>query len=140
MLSRGISDPFREMQSLHRQMDRLISQAMGGGGAGFPAMNVYGSEDGVAITAEMPGVTKEDLELSVHRDIITLKGERKSQLDDGASWHRRERGSGRFTRTLSLPFAVDPEHVEASLSEGILKLSLRRPEEDKPRRIQINAS
>jgi HSP20 family protein len=88
----------------------------------------------------VPGVAKDDLEISVHRDTVTLKGERKGQVDGARAYHRRERGSGRFTRTLSLPFAVDPEQVEASLSDGMLHLSLSRPENDNPRRIEVNAA
>lgn len=133
-------DPFREMRRLTREMDRLAAQGTGqgsGAGAGFPAMNVYTGQDGVAITAEVPGMTKEDLEISVHRDTVTVKGERKGKIEGATAYHRRERGTGRFNRTLSLPFAVDPEQVEASLSGGILHLSLRRPESDKPRRIDV---
>ena len=89
----------------------------------------------------MPNVAKDELEISVHRDTLTLKGERKPPRVEGqTSYHRRERGAGRFVRTLSLPFPVDPERVEADLEDGVLRLSLARPESDKPRTIQINAS
>lgn len=132
-------DPFREMRRLQSEMSRLM-QAAAPAAAGFPAMNVHAGPDGVAVTAEMPGVARDDLEVSVHRDTLTLKGERRGpQLEDGSGYHRRERGAGRFVRTLSLPFPVDPERVEASLEDGVLRLSLARPESDKPRTIQINA-
>ena len=108
---------------------------------GFPPMNVYVSQDGVAITAELPGVAEDELEISVHRDTVTLSGERKAaehlQNSDDKLFHRRERGRGRFSRTLSLPFQVAPENVEANLENGVLRLSLERPESDKPRRIQL---
>jgi HSP20 family protein len=138
MLTTVTSDPFREMRRLHREMDRLMSQAPGGA-AGFPAMNVYAGPDGVAVTAEVPGVSADDLEISVHRDTVTLKGERRRDAEGVRGFHRRERGAGRFVRTLSLPFAVDPDRVEAQLSDGVLHLSLHRPESDKPRRIEVRA-
>ena len=140
MLSPMTRDPFREMRRLHREMDRLMSAGAASGGAGFPAMNVHAGPDGVAITAEMPGVARDDLEISVHRDTVTLRGERRNAVEGAKGYHRRERGTGRFTRTLGLPYAVDPEQVEARLADGVLELSLRRPESDKPRRIEITAS
>ena len=133
-------DPFREMRALTRQMDRLMSQGGTGAAAGFPAMNVYAGPDGVAITAEVPGVDRDALEISVHRDTVTLKGERGNQVEGAKGYHRRERGAGRFSRTLSLPFPVDPEKVEASMADGMLRLSLHRPESDKPRRIKVRAA
>lgn len=139
MFTRMTSDPFREMRRLHREMDRLMAVGAAGGGLGFPAMNVHAGSDGVAITAEVPGVAKDDLEISVHRDTVTLKGERGTQVEGATVYHRRERGAGRFARTLTLPFPVDPEKVEAELSDGVLRLSLHRPESDRPRRIEVSA-
>ena len=134
-------DPLREMRRLQSEVNRLFQSAAPMQGMGFPAMNVHAGSDGVAITAEMPGVAKDDLEISVHRDTLTLKGERKRpELEGQQGYHRRERGTGRFVRTLSLPFPVDPEKVDASLEDGVLRLSLARPESDKPRTIQINAN
>ncbi|PRY92834.1 heat shock protein Hsp20 [Hasllibacter halocynthiae] len=139
---RTSTDPFYEMRRLTRQMDRLMSQPAAGaaGGGAFPPMNVHAGPDGIAITAEVPGLSADDLEISVHRDTVTLKGQRDAAPEGAKAWHRRERGTGRFVRTLSLPYAVDPEKVEASLADGVLKLSLHRPEADKPRRIEVKAS
>ena len=134
-------DPFGEMRRLQSEMNRLFQSALPAGGAAFPLMNVYASQDGVAVTAELPGVGEGDLEISVHRDTVTLSGERKDPADfpasDDRQFHRRERGRGRFSRTLSLPFQIEPENVEAHLENGVLRLSLQRPESDKPRRIQV---
>ena len=139
MFTMTTADPFREMRRLTRQMDRLMAQSAGAGAGGVPAMNVYAGQDGIAITAEVPGLAADDLELTVHRDTVTLKGERSAAPEGARAVHRRERGAGRFVRTLSLPYAVDPETVEASLSDGVLKLSLHRPEADRPRRIEVSA-
>lgn len=136
-------DPFRELRRLQDEMSRLLQAAPPGAASGFPAMNVHAGPDGVAVTAEMPGVAREDLEISVHRDTVTLRGERRAPEGagggDAKGYHRRERGQGRFVRTLSLPFQVDPDRVEATLSDGVLRLSLQRPESDKPRTIAIAA-
>lgn len=133
-------DPLRDMRRLQAEMSRLLQAASPMGDLSFPAMNVFAGPDGVAVTAEMPGVSKDDLQISVHRDTLTLKGERKGAQTEGpTAYHRRERGVGRFVRTLSLPFPIDPEKVDASLEDGVLRLSLARPESDKPRTIQVKA-
>ena len=140
LIPMNAGDPFREMRRLHREMDRLMSRPGTGIAGGFPATNVHAGRDGVAITAEVPGVSADDLEISVHRDTVTLKGERKPSVEGAIAYHRRERGAGRFARTLTLPFAVHPERVEASLADGVLHLSRHRPESDKPRRIEVKAA
>lgn len=137
----GGADPFTELRRLQEEMDRLMG-GLGvsgrlGPAAGFPAVNIYGGADGIAVVAELPGVEKDDLDVQVHRDTLTLRGSRKPAADKEASFHRRERRAGSFTRTIQLPFAVDPARVEAHLENGVLRLSLPRPEEEKPRRIQI---
>lgn len=135
-------DPFRDMRRLQSEMNRLFQTAAGASAAeSFPAMNIYASQEGVALTAELPGVARDDLEISVHRDTVTLKGERREpEGEEIRGFHRRERGRGRFVRTISLPFQIDPERVEASLENGVLRLSLQRPENDKPKTIAVKAS
>lgn len=134
-------DRLREMQRLQSEVNRLFHTAFPSRAASFPPMSVYATPDGVAITAELPGVAEDELEINVHRDTVTLTGERKDPVESEGSgeksFHRRERGRGRFSRTLSLPFPVDSESVEAHLKNGVLRLSLQRPESDKPKRIQL---
>ena len=128
--------PFRDMRLLQEEVNRL-AQSAAAPQATFPAINVYAHQDGIVITAELPGVQQDDLEITVHRDTVTLRGERQDKLVDD---HRRERGSGTFVRTFGLPFQVDPDKVDAKLKDGILTLSLQRPEHDKPKRIRVSAS
>jgi HSP20 family protein len=130
------ADPFRELRRLQEEMDRLAG-AFTPAATGFPAVNLYAGRDGIAILAELPGVAKDELEVHAHRDTLTLRGTRRPAAEDEAAYHRRERRSGAFTRTIQLPFRVDPERIEARLENGVLRLSLQRPEEDKPRRIEI---
>ena len=98
-------------------------------------MNVYASADGIAVVAELPGVEKDDLEVQAHRDTLTLRGDRRPPAEREEAYHRRERRSGPFTRSITLPYRIDPDRIEAQLENGVLRLSLPRPEEDKPRRI-----
>jgi HSP20 family protein len=132
----GGADPFRELRRLQEEMDRLAG-AFTPPAASFPAVNLYAGRDGIAILAELPGVAKDELEIHAHRDTLTLRGTRRPAAEDEAAFHRRERRSGAFTRTIQLPFRVDPERIEARLENGLLQLSLQRPEEDKPRRIEV---
>jgi HSP20 family protein len=132
-------DPFHEMRRIQDEMNRVL-QRTPQRESGYPAMNVYVSQDGVAVTAELPGVSEEDLEVSVHRDTVTLRGERKLERDEVSRYHRRERGGSSFARTVSLPFNVDPDKVEASYRNGVLRLSLHRPESDRPKRIPVRSS
>jgi HSP20 family protein len=134
----GGADPFRELRRLQEEMERLrVAGALAPATGGFPAVNLYAGRDGIAVLAELPGVAKDELEVHVHRDTLTLRGIRRPAAEDEAAYHRRERRSGAFTRTVQLPFRVDPERIEARLENGVLQLSLQRPEEDKPRRIEI---
>ncbi len=131
-------DPFRDMRRLQDEVNRLF-QTAAPPRAGFPAINVYAHQDGIVIMAELPGVRQDDLEITVHRDTVTLRGERRDQPEDALAYHRRERGRGRFARTFGLPFQVDPEKVEALLVDGVLTLTLQRHEQDKPKRIRVSA-
>jgi HSP20 family protein len=137
----GAVDPLRELRRLQEEMGQLMGAFAPTGGlptaAGFPAVNVYAGQEGIAVVAELPGVEKDDLEIHAHRDTLTIRGTRRPAAEKEEAYHRRERRGGAFTRTLQLPFRVDPERIEAQLEHGVLRLSLSRPEEDKPHRIEI---
>jgi len=125
----------REMNRVFESFDRSYTPA-----AGFPAMNVWMNEDGAVVTAELPGVQVKDLEINVVGETLTVSGERKpADLPKDAVYHRQERGQGKFTRTVDLPFAVDSGKVQATLEKGILRILLPRAEQDKPRKIVIKA-
>src|SRR5690606_31893910 len=95
-------------------------------------------EADVVLTAELPGVNPDDLDVSVVGDTVTLSGRREPDAsDDDARYHRRERWHGDFTRTLQLPFRIDVENVDATFKKGVLMLTLPRADEDRPRRIEI---
>ena len=106
----------------------------------YPAMNVWTDQDGAVITAELPGVNPEDIDISVQNDTLTLRGNRApDEVQEGGTYHRRERGSGSFTRSFQLPFQVASDQVEASYAKGVLSITLPRAEADKPKTIAIKA-
>jgi HSP20 family protein len=105
----------------------------------FPAVNVWEDSDAFHLEAEVPGLKQEDVNIAVtQRNVLTLSGERKAEDGEGR-WHRRERGFGRFQRVLRLPAPVDADKVEAKLENGVLRLTLPKHEDAKPRRIAVKA-
>lgn len=136
---------FREMERLRREMNALFDQVDRGPrlglAGGYPAMNAWANADGVIITAELPGIDPDDLEIAVQNNTLTLSGQRGQEaLDEEITYHRRERGSGQFQRTFQLPFEVEADEVEASYTNGVLSITLPRAESDKPKKIQVRAS
>ncbi len=137
----GLLDPFREIQRLQRDVNRLFSDVRHPAEAEFPPVNIWlGDADGV-VTAELPGADPQGLDISVVGDTLTISGAREAeQLKEGEAYHRQERNFGAFKRTLKLPFQVDANKVKATYERGILEITLSRAEEDKPRRIAIQAA
>jgi HSP20 family protein len=110
------------------------------GGTTYPAMNVWADEDGVIVTAELPGFDPEEIDISVVGETLTLKGSREPvELQEGATYHRRERGYGTFSRAFRLPFEVESDKVEAVFEKGMLQISLPRAEAEKPKKITVKA-
>lgn len=132
------SDPFDLMRRMTRDLDRGYAPRTA---AAFPAVNVWQGAEAVAVTAELPGVEPEDIDITVKENVLTISGERKAPDAAGeATWHRRERRFGRFSRAIRLPYEADPENVEARFGDGVLQIVVGRREEDKPRRIEIKAA
>jgi len=141
----GYRSPWQDMARLHQEVDRLFSDSfsMAGGrtAPNYPAINVWTNEDGAVITAELPGVDVNDIDISVVNDNLTLSGERKlEELKEDNQYHRRERGYGKFNRSFQLPFKVEADQVEALFENGILHLSLPRAEADKPKKITVKSA
>ncbi|MCA0906053.1 Hsp20/alpha crystallin family protein [Ruegeria marisrubri] len=133
------NDPFALMRSMMRDVDRFTPNRTAQ--SVFPAVNVWQGDDAIAITAELPGVDAADIDISVKNNVLTLSGERKvPTLPEGAKWHRSERGYGKFTRSIKLPFAATGDKVEARMADGVLRVVIGRPEEDKPKKIEIKAA
>ena len=135
----GGSDPFGEMRRLQDEVNRLFSSYQFAPTAAFPPVNAYANEDGIALTAQLPGVSQDDLDISVFRDTLTLRGKRQPEGTDRQAYHRRERGQGEFVRNISLPFSVDPYRVYATIQDGLLLISFPPPSPPPPRRIKVSA-
>lgn len=135
---------WREMERLRREMNRLFEGSVTGGlrrATGFPAMNVWTKDDGLIVTAEIPGVDIKDIDISVMNDTLTVSGQRTpDEVGEGVRYHRRERGYGRFGRSVQLPYPVEADNVEATFKDGVLSIALPRAEEDKPRKISVKGA
>jgi HSP20 family protein len=106
----------------------------------FPPVNVWEDPDTFRIEVEVPGLTQEQVHVSVtHKNQLTIQGERAGEEPGKGRWHRRERGFGRFQRVLKLPAPVDADKVEAKLENGLLQLTLPKAEEARPRKIAVKA-
>ncbi len=134
---------WQEMERLQREMNRLLESfppRRVQPAPSFPAMNLWVSDEGTIVTAEVPGIKPEDIDISVVNDLLTISGERlPEQVEENVRYHRRERGCGKFARSIQLPFAVDANKVEASFENGVLTINLPRKEEEKPKKIKVVA-
>ena len=103
-----------------------------------PALDLYQSNDNVVAVVELPGMRKEDIEISLHEGTLTISGERKNETGDNGNSERSERYVGKFRRSITLPSRVDASKVNATYKDGILTVTLPKAEEAKPRQIQVN--
>lgn len=126
----------RMLEDMRRMQDR-IEQAFGSMAPmpvmradWRPAIDVKETETGLAVTAELPGMTEQDVELSIDDDVLTIKGEKKSEsTKEEKGWHVQERSYGSFVRTLQLPFSPKPEDVTAEFTKGVLNVTVPKPPE-----------
>jgi len=134
---------FTELNRLQEEMNMLFDRFFGERtpvrNAGvFPAVNVTQDDDNVYITAELPGIPGKDLDITVEEDTVLIRGERKAEPEgEEISYHRRERGEGKFSRTVTLPTRIVADGATAETKDGILRLTLPKAEEVKPKKIEI---
>ena len=137
--SRGRS-LWREMDRLQREMNRLMDGVSRPASREFPALNVWANQEHALITAEVPGIDVDDLDISIVSDTLTLSGRRSlPQTEDDVQWHRHERWHDDFSRSLQLPFNIDSDNVEATYEDGVLRVTLPRAPEDQPRKISVES-
>lgn len=138
--------PLRELDQLRREMDRLWDQTMAPeqfrGRAGvYPLVNISEDHDQIFIRAELAGVKAEDIEITLQDNQLLLRGERKIIPEEKlVGYHRREREAGTFRRVVRLPGRVDASKVEAVFKDGILIITLSKPEEIKPKQITVKSA
>ena len=135
---------WREMDRLQHDMNRLFGDMSVNRmrkAPSFPAINVWAAEDSAKITAELPGINKDDLEINVTGDTLTLSGVREQDdLPEDARYHRQERRYGDFSRSIQLPYTVNVNKVKAVFKNGVLTVELPRVEAEKPKKITVKAS
>ena len=130
---------------LRREMDALFRHYGGAGvparSGAFPLVNLYETEDAYVLTAELPGVKREDIHVALEGSTVSLRGERKIEYprEQGVGFHRLERQSGSFRRAFDLPVEIDADKVEAVHSNGVLMLRLPKAPEHRPRQIAVKA-
>lgn len=139
---RPSSSMWEEMDKLQREMNRLFDSSYvnrNGANLDFPGINVWTKADtGQVITAELPGIDVDKLDIKVIGETITISGSRElPEQSEEIQFHRQERGSGKFSRSIQLQFPVQTDRIEANYDKGILKIWLPRAEMDKPRKISV---
>jgi HSP20 family protein len=134
-LDQRLWDPMEAIRRIRDEMDRL------GDDRAAPAVNLWTKEDEALLTAEIPGVDPQDLDIAVEGNTVTLKGVRKwDEPKEEDTVHRVETFNGEFSRTVDLPFRVKQDGVQARYVRGVLNVSLPRAEEDRPKKIQVKSA
>ena len=136
--------PLAPFNELRREMERLFDGFAVGLGdlpfrrtAVYPALNIWDAGEALCVEAELPGIRQDDLEIFALGNELTIKGRRTPLEGKTHTYHRQERGTGEFTRVVTLPAEVDSDKVEASLKDGILTLRLPKAASAKPRKIAL---
>lgn len=139
-------DPFRDLRTLQEEVNRLFSNnlthAFGeegiGRGSWNPNVDIYENKEQIVLEAELPGMKREDFDLTIENNVITLRGQRQfEKKDESDNYHRVERAYGSFTRSFTLPNTVTVEGANAEYKNGVLRVTLPKREETKARRIEI---
>ena len=135
------ADPFDALPSLQRDLEARFAsdwlQDMTTSRGPFPPINVFQQGEDLLALMELPGIDKNDLQIQAKANTIRISGKKRVDYSNDVSVHRRERVSGEFDRTLSLPVQVDPDRIKAEYRDGLLALFLPRAESDKPHSITI---
>ena len=143
-------EPFRELMTLQERMNRMFDESYRSrsgdedwalGGSWAPAVDIYEHDGNIVLKAELPGVDPKDVDVRLENNTLTLCGERKIDNEvKQESYHRVERAYGAFTRGFTLPSVVDQEKIKAEYKDGVLKVTLPKREEAKPKQINIAVS
>jgi HSP20 family protein len=144
-------EPFRDLLSLQERMNRLFDDSFRGargsdedwalGGSWAPAVDIYEQDGNIVLKAELPGIDPKDVDVRVENNTLTLRGERKHDQEvKRENYHRVERTYGSFTRSFTLPNVVDTNNIKAEYRDGVLRMTLPKREEAKPKQISISVT
>ena len=137
-------DPIRELDSLQGDMNRLFDRFFEGRAANgtarrwIPAMDLVETDDRLVLRGDLPGMSEDDIDIEIKDSVLTVSGERKAESEEkGKGYHRVERAFGSFSRSLTLPQGIDADQVKAEFDKGVLVVTIPKPAEAKPTRVQI---
>ncbi len=134
---------FADFRRLEREMDQMFGSVPWSGGiratarGSYPPINVGVTPEHIDVYLFAPGVDPKRLDITLHQNLLTVKGERRPIREEGAQYYRRERFEGEFYRAVNLPEDADPERVEANYQDGVLHIAIQRLESAKPRQIEV---
>jgi HSP20 family protein len=144
MFFQDLASPFdsvTQVNILQERLNRLVSNMQEGRETEFPPINVWASDKNIVVVAEVPGIDPVDIDLQICNQTMTLKTKREiDEPEEGQTFHRRECGYGQFTRSVELPYAIDAEKVNASFTNGMLRIEFSRAAADLPKKISVHAS
>jgi len=140
-------DPFRDVVTLRERMNRMFEDVFSGRAeegkelttsTWAPAVDIFETEKELVLTAEIPGVDEKDVEIKIEDNTLSLKGERKFEKETKEeNYHRIERSYGSFYRAFTLPNSIDPEKIQATHENGVLKITMPKRDELQPRKVKI---
>lgn len=142
----SVSDLLPEINQIQREMNRLFDNFLRGGMVDdgsygtfwSPSVDIIEHDDAYLVEAELPGLTKDDVKISIEGNILTIRGEKKrEQTKEDRNYHRTERSYGTFMRSFTLPTSVRADKIEANYRNGILTINLPKVEEAKPKTIEV---
>jgi len=146
MLAR-MANAWAPLAQLHEDVNRMFEEmfqdlpASGRSyGAAYPPLNAWADDEAAHVEAELPGLSMNDVELLVEGDRLTINGKRKLAAPENAACYRNERAQGEFSRTLTLPWAIDADKVEAKLVDGVLWVRMPRTAAARAKKIAVNAA
>lgn len=139
------TNPFRELHDMQETFNRFFGNLRPrtdlweeAGGNWSPAVDIVETDSDMLFTIEVPGFEKDDIDISFNNGVLSVSGERKFEETEGRNYRRVERWYGKFFRSFQIPSTVDAEHINASLKNGLLTLTLPKREEAKPRQIPVS--
>jgi len=136
-------DPLSGLRYMQRELDRLMgrgpfAEAQRVGGGTYPPVNVLSGEDDMIVQCEVPGIPRDDVDISITGETLVIRGTKRPAADEEeVNYQRRERGSGDFSRTIVLPDRVDADRTQAALADGILTIRLPKAESAKPKKVPV---
>ncbi|MDB4972763.1 MAG: hsp [Myxococcaceae bacterium] len=135
----SIWDSFADLPRIQREFERSFTGSRNRVAEFAPAVDVQEDSESVSLSAELPGVKREDIEIQLDGNVLTLRGERKLEQreEQGRRFHRVERSYGTFARQFHLPTNIDSTQIEAQLTDGVLTVRLPKKQEQKPRKIEV---